>query len=385
MLATDEAHDELLAAVGDFDRWPALLQRFAAAHGAVGAALVPGADTSMMRITPDMQSSFENYIADGIYLDDKRLALAPKLAGAKVVHDLDAYTPAQMAHMAYYQEWLPGQNLGPFAAMRGGPQDDLIVMALYRETGDEPFDSEARLMMEPVSDALMRAVALDRAVGSAALRHRVDWHERTGAAVIGLDRRGRVTTVSDGATRLLGAGMSILHGRLVLADAREERALETALAQSDAITHAAALGMPHVRTRPDRVHLRARTDWTMLGTAGLGTAGFGASPMLTLDVHPIVEGYRGFVSTAHLLVLADPFARQAADRVAFQAFWDLTTREAELVALLTDGMLVAEAAAAMGLRESSARTYLKAIYRKTGTRAQSELVALATRMSRNIT
>lgn len=377
----DEWHDELLAAAGDFERWPGLLERFAAAHGAIGAALVPAADTSLMRITPSVQAPFQSYVDDGVYLDDKRLALMPKLASSKVVDDLDAYSTREMAGMAYYSEWLPAQRLGPFAALRANLADPMVV-ALYRERGDPPFDAEARLMLEPISDAMMRAVALDRAVGAAALRHRTDWHERTGAAVIGLDRQGRVTLTSAGVARFLGAGLHIRHGRLVFADAREEEALGHALQQSSAIALAAALGRPHARTRPDRVHLRTRTDWSAFAR---GTAASGATPMMALDVHPVAEGYRGMVATAHLVVLSDPFRRRAADRAAMVAFWDLTAREAELVAHLVDGLVLAEAAAQMGLREGSARTYLKTIYRKTGARAQSELVALAARITANTT
>ena len=370
----EDLEAELLLAAGDFDRWPRLLEAVADRYGAMGAAIVPAHDTSLMRYTSSMQAGFEAYIADGVYLDDKRLALYPKLSRSKVVNDHDAYSPQQMARMEYYQEWLPAQDCGPFAALRGSAGEEPLVMAVYRSRADGEFEAEQMKAMEPVADALSRAIALDRAVGSLALAQRIDWHERTGAAVIALDRRGIVKSVSEEATRLLGKGIAVRHRRLVLGDADGERALEKALRQSSEIAHAANLGLAHARTMPDRVHLRTRMP-------GLDARSpFVSTSMLVIDVHPIVEGYRGFVSAAHLLVVSDPFAPRAADRAAFQALWDLSPREAELTAHLAEGCLLAEAAHLMGIREASARTYLKSIYRKTGTRAQSELVARAARL-----
>ncbi|MGE3147885.1 MAG: helix-turn-helix transcriptional regulator [Pseudorhodoplanes sp.] len=54
----------------------------------------------------------------------------------------------------------------------------------------------------------------------------------------------------------------------------------------------------------------------------------------------------------------------------------LTPKEAELAAMLTSGHSLKDAAAACGMRFSTARSHLERIFRKTGTRQQHQLVAL---------
>ncbi len=54
----------------------------------------------------------------------------------------------------------------------------------------------------------------------------------------------------------------------------------------------------------------------------------------------------------------------------------LSPAHARLAAWLSSGATLHEAAAACGITYSSARTYLAAVYAKTGTRHQGELVAL---------
>jgi DNA-binding CsgD family transcriptional regulator len=56
--------------------------------------------------------------------------------------------------------------------------------------------------------------------------------------------------------------------------------------------------------------------------------------------------------------------------------FDLTPAEAKFAAALASGLSVREAARAVGITESSARTYLTRIFAKTGTRRQAELVSL---------
>jgi DNA-binding CsgD family transcriptional regulator len=56
--------------------------------------------------------------------------------------------------------------------------------------------------------------------------------------------------------------------------------------------------------------------------------------------------------------------------------YGLAPREAELVVQLVRGATLREAAARLGIREVSARTYLKEIFSKTSTHRQAELVSL---------
>ncbi len=62
-----------------------------------------------------------------------------------------------------------------------------------------------------------------------------------------------------------------------------------------------------------------------------------------------------------------------------RALYGLTKREADLAALLADGLNVGEAADRLAISINTARTHLRQVFDKTGTRRQAELVGLLTR------
>ncbi len=75
-------------------------------------------------------------------------------------------------------------------------------------------------------------------------------------------------------------------------------------------------------------------------------------------------------------ILLSPTNRDAhVSLQAIQVVFQLSAAEARIVLALTNGLPLAEAASASGVALSSARTYLKRAYQKTGTSSQAELVA----------
>ncbi|HEX2257214.1 MAG TPA: helix-turn-helix transcriptional regulator [Afifellaceae bacterium] len=56
--------------------------------------------------------------------------------------------------------------------------------------------------------------------------------------------------------------------------------------------------------------------------------------------------------------------------------YGLTAAEERLALLILQGLRLAEAETVLGIRHSTARTHMKRIYAKTGTRRQVELVRL---------
>lgn len=64
------------------------------------------------------------------------------------------------------------------------------------------------------------------------------------------------------------------------------------------------------------------------------------------------------------------------DLTLLKRLFDLTPAEAKLASALASGGTLKDAAAIQEIRLSTARSYLENIFRKTGTRQQSQLVAL---------
>jgi DNA-binding CsgD family transcriptional regulator len=99
---------------------------------------------------------------------------------------------------------------------------------------------------------------------------------------------------------------------------------------------------------------------------------------LALVVHPLrprnALRARGHARARALVVVHDPDARPRVDPSLIASVHDLTPTEAELAAALAEGKSLAEFAVARGCTEATARTHLKRVLEKTGTRRQAELV-----------
>jgi DNA-binding CsgD family transcriptional regulator len=97
------------------------------------------------------------------------------------------------------------------------------------------------------------------------------------------------------------------------------------------------------------------------------------SPLPPLDVEPAAEFAKGSV----LLLLFDPdnVPRTFIDWIGRQ--FGLTPAEQRLAEQLVNGVPLADAAEALGIRVTTARTRLKAIQAKTHCHRQSDLVRLA--------
>ncbi|WP_198370442.1 helix-turn-helix transcriptional regulator [Roseomonas rosulenta] len=108
------------------------------------------------------------------------------------------------------------------------------------------------------------------------------------------------------------------------------------------------------------------------------------SPALA-HVLPLARGEvrRGLVSEAAAAVFVTDAARRTVpDLAAVAAQFALTPAETRLLALLAGGAALADAAAALGIAGTTAKTHLARIFSKTGTTRQAELVALALQLAR---
>jgi DNA-binding NarL/FixJ family response regulator len=100
----------------------------------------------------------------------------------------------------------------------------------------------------------------------------------------------------------------------------------------------------------------------------------GSDRPLSVVVAPLVS-WPGAEAVAVLLV-SDPERQPLPSVETVGRLFELTDAEARLALALTEGRRIEEAAEALGLTISSARTYLKRIFGKTGVTRQAELVRL---------
>jgi DNA-binding CsgD family transcriptional regulator len=79
---------------------------------------------------------------------------------------------------------------------------------------------------------------------------------------------------------------------------------------------------------------------------------------------------------SQIMIALRPLQANPSRATGLRHLFDLTDSEARVACALADGMSLAEAAQAHGVRISTARTHLSRIFHKTATRQQSQLVSL---------
>jgi DNA-binding CsgD family transcriptional regulator len=101
-------------------------------------------------------------------------------------------------------------------------------------------------------------------------------------------------------------------------------------------------------------------------------------PAAILHVLPLRGSAHDIFSGAAVIVILTSVGMSvnAPDMPLLRALFDLSPAEAKLAAALSSGRTLQQAADDAQIRISTARSYLEAVLRKTGTRQQSQLVAL---------
>lgn len=102
-------------------------------------------------------------------------------------------------------------------------------------------------------------------------------------------------------------------------------------------------------------------------------------PPLIMNAVPVPVLAEGGPHT--VLILIDLATQPKPNQAALERIYRLTTAEAKLAVILGGGATLAEAAERLGVRLATARTQLRAIFDKTHTHRQAELVMLIARLS----
>lgn len=170
-----------------------------------------------------------------------------------------------------------------------------------------------------------------------------------------LDSTGAVRDLSTAARQRLSkpAPLMIAGGRLIAADQSEQPKLDKALA---AVAASSATGASPCAVR--LAHPLGRRPWIAA-------------------IRPLFTGYGPFGHLrCELLVEIHESLPRIGSLEIMQSLFDLTARELQVVRLLADGHSIESLAQSMAISANTVRTHLRAIFSKTGTSRQSELLQL---------
>lgn len=279
----------------------------------------------------------------------------------------DTLPREQFERTRFYKEWAAPQGIGdsPGAILEKSSTSCALLTVTQPSIQSPPYE-DIRARLQLIVPHVRRAVLIGKAFDlqktvAAEFSAAVDTFK---TAIFLLDAQGRVVHANPSAMALLAAD-DVLHG-----PGGRLHAYHRAADQSFSELFAASASGDDLAIGPRgaAVHLRSR-----------GGADFVA------HVLPLLSGARREAAVLHravaLLVVHNAAKNLSSPPEAIAKAFALTPREVTVLFALVEAPGVAEMAERLGLSKATIRTHLRALFAKTGTSGQAELVKLIARFA----
>lgn len=304
--------------------------------------------------TGGLTEGVSEYAKTYLHKEPRSTFLATARQGT-IVTDLQLTSQEFMKSSDYYQEFLPRYEMGHCIAtvpLRQGA--DLVYFGAHLKPRAGPPDEALMAQIKMLETDLSRAMRvqlnlIDAKLDSALYSKAFDTLH---AGLIIISNNGAVSVTNEKARKILDAGDTVRYSgyKLHAITASEDAKLNEAITQAIASANRQSSAM--LMKRPDG----RRISLTITPTATKFRDETGAGAFIT--IRDIDENYPNHAAK-HL-----------------QMLFKLTPREAEISEKITRGLGIREIAASSGITYETARSMVKQIYAKTGTKRQSDLVAL---------
>jgi DNA-binding CsgD family transcriptional regulator len=366
--------DLLYDAALNVERWPrfldALLQPFGAASG--------GLDLFDRRINATRR--FLNFGSDPAFTASYAqhyVAVNPYPAAAflqvpvgKVVSAADVLKEEDIAGTEFFNDWMRPQGISPshLRIVLQKDKDSMVLLAVspHEHESRRSLDKYAK-KLELLAPHLVRAIALNRVASWALLSERAigESLRAFAAAAFLLERSGRIVAANARGEALM-RDERVLRldpmGRLQAARTADDGDLKAAIAKAHTAPGLAQSPVRVVSCRSGRTWLA----WIVPSRAVSGEEACERFRLMELQQ-----------PSATVLVLVTPTDAGANVPVeSIIAAFGLSAAQARLVSALGAGRTLAEYASETGHSRNTARNQLAAVFEKTGTHRQSELLAL---------
>jgi DNA-binding CsgD family transcriptional regulator len=349
--------DDLISAAILADGWQEPLVRFAEAAGARDAVLMrnEARKTVAAVVSPEAAGGAADVLAGRAPPNSRYQRVGIHYSGFRI--DQDDYAVEELARDPYYQEFLRPKGVFWHAnTILALGADEYVELSLKRRIEFGPYQPEDRVLLNSVLPELHAVARIAKGVLDAEARGMSWLLGRRGGAIIELDSHGRVMPGQAAGEGNPACPVRILRHRLVTDDRTAQLAIDRAIA--NAVADPGRLGVAALTNLEGRRYL--------------------------LQVHPVPGRARDVFASATALALLIERDREPAslrpDVTWLRNAYGLTDRECHVVALLAEGLDLEAIAARLGIRCSTARSYLKDALQKTGASRQAELVALVARI-----
>jgi len=341
------------AAMGSSD-WISAVQCAAEQTDSVGALLLP-LDGRLPHVpyTSSVGGSTEHYFREGWVHRDLRVYGLHHLFDRGAFSDLDIVTPEQVARSPYYQDFLRPHGLRWFAGVSVACGEERWCLSIQRSIAQGPFSPEEMSRLAAASRGFGAAAALARALGFAQASTVLSAMDAAETAIVLFDRAGCVYQLNSKAAALTADGTVDISNRRLVATTRPatealDRTLHRLLWTTGPETMSPPLRLP-------------RLD--------------GRRPILAHPMSLPRFGENPFAPAQIAMVLRDLERRPAPLASDLNVAFGMTPAEVKVARGLAAGDSLEAVCRTLGISLGTGRVHLRAIFSKTNTRRQAELVA----------
>jgi DNA-binding CsgD family transcriptional regulator len=352
------------------EMWDIFLKQFATVSRVNKAALIShdflGNDHRMLATLGDCVRDDENVrLYEDVYcqLDEWTVRFPKRTETGRVVQGEDIWPNGELLKSNFYNEFLHKVDICRMACVAAaGPLGIFEALSIYRGPSEDEFDREQLAALEAIVPHLQIALYTRRKLLE--LESRVFDMETAldhlSTALVLVDATARVMFANCNARAVLNCrdGLAICRGELIAQEGIARAALRAMLAA--AINPGIGRGKSNARAM-----LISRATKRPL-------------QMVAVPLRP--ETCATPKKAVAAVFITDPDQRPPARPEMLRALFDLTAAEAKLATILLGGKSLSEAADENGVGRETVRSQLKSIFLKTGTRRQSELMALLVRL-----
>ncbi len=343
--------------------WSTFLQQTSAITGISKAALIAHDLTQnrhkfLATLGPEVVESVPLYESHYFHFDQWTERFPKRCFQSKVVLGDDLWPRQCLLESNFYNEFLKPFDTCEMVGIAAGSADSFEAFSIYRGPREESFSRELVDALQLLAPHLQIALRVQAKLTGleARLADMETALDRMSAGVVLLDAAGKCTFANQTARRILDRrdGLHLERSRLTSRSSPQSGSL------AQLIRSVIALAGGREAT-PARAMLIRRRD---------GTA-------LHVLVSPLYQQVSSiFTDAVAIVFISDPAQKSALPQEILAALFALTPAEARLTITLLDGSSLAEAAAIHGVCRETARTQIKSVFQKTGTRRQGELIRL---------
>lgn len=347
----DHLVDEIYEAAIVPERWNAVLGRLAQLANAEGALLFAAAPGQPRWLSSDnIRSRIEAWVNSPFYQDNPRGQRLVPTKEARFLTDFDAFTPEELELEPFYTSFLRPNGLGWCVGTSvHSPSGDTLVLSVEKAYSKGPVPRQIAEQLDPLRPHLARAALLSARFGLERARATVDGLNMVGLPAAVLAHGGKVLAANEA---LLGYAPDIRIGagsQLEFANAATQSFFAGGWDERSLYSRGGSIPVRRTRTREAFV----------------------------VHLLPLRGVARDIFSGAELVLYVTPIVQQPGPPPEIlQALFDLSPAEARVAAMIAQGCSVDAMAQALSVKPNTIRMQLKAIFSKTDTNRQAELVSL---------